>query len=137
MLKINSFILQAHVYLVASLIPLLVNLFPLKKVLRLLTPSRRFQPYRDAGSEEIAAIIRRRLRDPANMRRRSCLREGLMMFHFLCLAGKPTKLQIGVYAPRADQKRTRAHCWVMLNGECISSPPREPVAVVLTHIQKR
>jgi len=121
----------------AAFVPLLVNLFSLKRLLWLMTPSARFRPYKGASPREIAKIVRRRLRNPTNMRRRRCLREGLMMFHFLCLAGKAAVLRIGAYAPSEGLKRMHAHCWVTLDGDCISSPPHEPVAVVLTHTQPR
>jgi len=124
-------ILRAHVFLLAGVIPLLVRVLPLKGLLRLLTPPERVRPYRGASAREIASAVRGRLRRPRHMRRRRCLREGLLLFHFLCLSGRSAVLRVGVYAGAGG--RSRAHCWVTLDGESVSAPPDGPVAEVLTH----
>ena len=137
MQKATDRILRSHVWLVATLVPLLVRLLSLKTVLRLLTPPSYLRPYRGAEVDRIVTTVRRRLSSPVNMRRRYCLREGLVMFHFLCLAGKPAILQIGVYSPQIKGRRMRAHCWVTLGAACISSrPASEPLAVILRHSQQ-
>ena len=125
--------LRAHVWLVATLLPLLVRVLPLKALLRLMTPPGWWRPYRAVPSERIAAAVARRLKHPHNMRRRACLREGLTLYHFLRLAGVPAVLQFGVYPPELDPGRMHAHCWVTVDGVPVSAPPGQPAALVLTH----
>ncbi|MGD0349160.1 MAG: lasso peptide biosynthesis B2 protein [Verrucomicrobiota bacterium] len=125
-------LLPGHIWLLATLIPLLVKILPLKRLLRLLTPPPRFKPYGGMPPEEISRLVAHRLRQPRNMRRRACLRHGLTLFHFLRLAGCPAVLHIGVFPPQSDSRRMHAHCWVTLNDVCLSPPPEQPVATLLT-----
>ena len=124
-------VLRGHIWLLATLIPLLEKFVPLKWWLRLLTPPARFKPYASTPPEEISRLVAHRLREPRNMRRRACLRQGLTLFHFLKLAGWPAVLHIGVFPPSLDSRRMHAHCWVTLNGVPLSPPPEQPVATLL------
>ena len=128
----SRLILRGHVWLLATLIPLLKKFIPLKWLLRLLTPPSRFKPYAGTSPEEISRLVAHRLREPHNMRRRACLRQGLTLFHFLKLAGWPAVLRIGVFPPGIDRQRMHAHCWVTLNDVPLSPPPEQPVATLLT-----
>ena len=123
--------MRGHIWLLATLIPLLEKFIPLKWLLRLLTPPPRFNPYAGTSPEEISRLVAHRLREPHNMRRRACLRHGLTLFHFLKLAGWPAVLRIGVFPPSLDSQRMHAHCWVTLNGVALSPPPEQPVATLL------
>ena len=127
----SRLILRGHVWLLATLIPLLEKFIPLKWLLRLLTPPSRWQPYAGLPPEEISRLVAHRLREPRNMRRRACLRQGLTLFHFLKLAGWPAVLHIGVFPPSLDSRRMHAHCWVTLNGVPLSPPPEQPAATLL------
>ncbi len=131
--RTRELLLRGHVWCVGTLIPLLVKFIPLRALIRLLTPPRCLRLYRKTGEERIVAIVRRRLERPRNMKRRACLREGLMLFHFLRLSGRPAILRFGVYSPGSDPNRLHAHCWVTLDGRALSPPPQEPHADVLTH----
>jgi hypothetical protein len=126
-------LLRGHIWLLATLIPLLEKILPLKYLLRLLTPPPRFKPYGGMLPEEISRWVAHRLRQPRNMRRRACLRHGLTLFHFLRLAGCPAVLHIGVFPPQFDSRRMHAHCWVTLNGVCLIPPPEQPAATLLTY----
>ena len=128
----SRLILRGHIWLLATLIPLLEKFIPLKWLLRLLTPPPRFRPYAGTPPGEISRLVARRLREPRNMRRRACLRQGLTLFHFLKLASWPAVLHIGIFPPRLDDRRMHAHCWVTLNGVPLSPPPERPVATLLT-----
>ena len=124
-------VLRGHIWLLATLIPLVEKFIPLKWLLRLLTPPSSFKPYAGTPPEEISRLIANRLREPRNMRRRACLRHGLTLFHFLKLAGCPAVLRIGVFPLSLDSRRMHAHCWVTLNGVALSPPPELPVATLL------
>ena len=126
-------VLRAHVWLVATLLPLLVRVLPLKALLRLMTPPARLKPYGAIAPDRIVAAVDGRLRNPRNMRRRACLRHGLTLYHFLRLAGVPAVLEFGVYPPELDPGRMHAHCWVTVDGVAASAPPGQPAAVVLRH----
>ncbi len=131
--KSRDLLLRGHVWLLATLIPLLVKLIPLKKLIVLLTPPVRFRPYRGISADRIVELVRRRLRAPRNMRRRACLREGVTLFHFLRLTGRPAIMHFGVFPPSTDPLRMHAHCWVTLDGRAVSSPPEQPHATVLVY----
>jgi len=129
--------LRAHVWAVATLLPLLVRLLPLRALLRVMTPPARLRPYHIIPPERIVAAVGRRLRNPRHMRRRACLRQGLTLYHFLRLAGVPAVLEFGVYPPGADAVRLHAHCWVSVGGRAVSAPPGRPAALLLTHGAER
>lgn len=124
-------VLTAHIWLLATLIPLLDRLFPLRVILRLLTPPGGLVPYRGTTVNRISEAVCARLQRPLHMRRRACLRKGLMLFHFLRLAGLPAELHFGVYP--ADGMRRRGHCWVTSGSRTLNSKPTRPVAVVLNY----
>ncbi len=124
--------LRAHIWLVATVIPLLDKLLPMKPLLVLLTPLGVFRPYAGTPANDIAGLVARRLRQPRHMRRRACLRHGLTLFHFLRLAGWPAVLRIGVFPPSVDRRRLHAHCWVTLDGVALSPPPEQPLATLVT-----
>jgi len=126
-------LLRLHVWLVASVLPLLVRLIPLPALLRLLTPPAIFRPYRGMSSQAIAEAVNSRLAKPVNMKRRACLRRGLTLFHFLKLAGLAATLHVAVYPPVNDPERMHAHCWVILDGKDISDPPEQPYATMMVH----
>jgi len=67
-----------------------------------------------------------RLARPRHMKQRPCLREGLLLFHFLCLAGREPEVHFSVFDPPASRERLDGHCWVSLDGRAVSAPPSEP-----------
>ena len=129
----GSLLLRWHVWLVASVMPLLVRLLPLPKLLSLLTPSPRRRPYKGASADCVARTVAGRLVSPRNMRRRACLREGLVLFHFLRLAGHHAALHFAVYPPDRADSQIHAHCWVTINGTPISAPAKGPHVEMLRH----
>jgi hypothetical protein len=126
------------VSVLATLIPLLVRWLPLHRVLRLLSggrkPSARRVGWLYAGisADRIVQMVRHRLRAPRMMIRRPCLREGLLVFHFLRRAGFDPIIRFAVYPPNSDPNRLHAHCWVTLNDQPLNDEPQGPHAVVLT-----
>lgn len=126
-------VLRAHVCWVACLIPLLDRVLPLRGMLWALTPARWWHPYRGVTPEAIAEAVRRRLARPRQMKRRACLREGLMLFHFLCLAGLDPELHFAVFPAEPAPRPMHAHCWVTLAGVPCSAPAQPPCAEVMRH----
>ena len=125
--------LLAHVWLVATAIPLLVKVLSLKALLALLTPENRCRPYRRVSIRRIRSMVRHRLRKPRRMGGRACLRHGLMVFHFLRLAGVPAALEFAAYAPPKGAGAMLAHCWVTVGGQPVTRGPHRPAAKVLTY----
>ena len=126
-------LLRAHIWLLATLVPLLVRVLPLRWLLRVLTLPAWVAPYRGLAWQQIADRVSQRLTNPRQMRRRFCLRHSLTLFHFLRLAGYPAVLRIGVLPQDPKCPRSQAHGWVTLNDVAVNPPPQGPVAVVLVH----
>jgi hypothetical protein len=120
--------LRGHVWAFATVLPALVGLMGLRRLVRLLTPSRPFRLYAGLAADEIGAVVARRLAHPWVMRRRPCLRQGLALLHFLRLAGLPAELRVAVYPPSTDPRRLHAHCWVSLDGRDVMPGPDAPSA---------
>jgi hypothetical protein len=125
--------LRAHVWIVATLIPLLVKFIPLTALLHLLTPKRKSPVYRCVPIEQITQVVGRRLSNPIHMRRRACLREGIVLFHFLRLVGYDAVMRFAVYPPSDDESPMHAHCWVTVGEKDISTPPEEPYRTIMVH----
>ena len=126
---------KMHVYIVSVMVPLLDNFLGLKQMLRVLTPPAWCEFYKGISVEKICEVVEDRLKKPVLMKRRRCLRHGFTLFHFLCLAGAPAVLQIGVFA-RKKYHRETAHCWITCDGRSLSPEPQEDVAIILTHRKK-
>ncbi|MGO9018811.1 MAG: lasso peptide biosynthesis B2 protein [Syntrophobacteraceae bacterium] len=124
--------LAVHVWIIAAIIPLLVRVLSLKRILEVFTPSPLFQPYRGMSAEDMAGVVKNRLQRPVYMVRRACLRGGLLMFHFLRLAGFEATLHISVH-PREVFGRFHAHLWVTLSGRTVSSPPGLKMAELFSY----
>ncbi|MDK1032188.1 MAG: lasso peptide biosynthesis B2 protein [Planctomycetia bacterium] len=125
--------LRAHVWAVASIIPLLVRVCSLKNLLNLLGRASRRTLYGHTSAERIAETVNRRLRAPRNMRRRACLRKGLTMYYFLRLAGMPAVLHFAVHPWDRPSDRMHAHCWVTVDGTAMSEAAPEPFSILLEH----
>jgi hypothetical protein len=123
---------KVHVYIVSVMIPFLDNFLGLKQMLRIFTPPVWCELYKSISVENICEVVANRLKKPVLMKRRRCLRHGFTLFYFLCLAGAPAILQIGVFA-RKQYHRGIAHCWVVCDGRSLTQEPQENVAVILTH----
>ena len=128
----RRWLLRGHIGVLATLMPLAVRLVTVQRLVRLLTPPRWLRPYAAVTAPEMAGFVAHRLRRPRMMRRRTCLRQGLVLFHFLRLAGLPAAVHFGIFSPATDPRRLHGHCWVTLGDVCLSPPPEEPVAVLLS-----
>lgn len=127
----------AYIGLSATAMPLLVRLLPLRVLLRVLTPPRWWRPFAATQPGQIVQSVERRLAAPRMMRRRACLRKSLVLYHALRLAGRPAQLRFGLYGPEALSAAgepwgglLRGHCWVELDGRCLSEPPDAPATVI-------
>lgn len=135
MVGLRLAILRIHVALLALMIPDLRRWLPLERLLTLFTPRQTSRLYAGLRADTITHIVQHRLRRPWRMRRRPCLRLGLLLFHFLRLAGVPAVLTFCVYKQtlRAGAGSEQAHCWVSVAGRCVASPPEGDHVVILVH----
>jgi hypothetical protein len=131
---LRSILLRLHVEALVLVIPILVLILPIRRLLEILTPKRVFRLYHGMAPDPIAAVVARRLRHPWLMRRTRCLRQGLVDYHLMRLAGIPAELHFAVYP--FDQRHGTAHCWVVSQGVCWTAEPARPFAVVLIHPEK-
>lgn len=59
------------------------------------------------------------------MKRRSCLRMGLVLFHFLRLAGHDAVLNFSVSPPGDCHNGLHGHCWVAIGERVFDAPAPE------------
>ena len=109
-------------WLWARILPLAAYRRDLTPLLELARP-RAARPYGGLDAAFIVGRVKSICRRPRLMRDRRCLREGLLGYRFLCLAGHAPTLRFGVERDSVTEKRVRAHCWIDLGGEAILNPP--------------
>ena len=124
---------RREVWLAARLLPVLASHRSLDALLRLATPKRPSPRYAGIEAREIVDIVKRAARRPWVMRDRRCLREGLLAFRFLRLAGFHPELQFSIAPSSLSESRPRAHCRVELDGETILNPCPEPMADLFSY----
>jgi hypothetical protein len=134
-MTLSETILRWHVWLLATLMPLLVKLVSLRRLIRLLDPPARLRPFAGTDAARIVALVDLRLASPHHMRRRACLRKGLVLFHCLRLAGLPGVLHFSVNPRDPVYDRMQAHCWVTLGGRLLTDPAVEGAVEMLTYPQ--
>ncbi len=95
-------------------------------------PPAAHRPYRGLDAEHILAAVRAATARPWRMRGRRCLRQGLLGFRFLRLAGFAPLLHFGVEPGSLAVDHLRAHCWITLAGLCVLNPPSDTMVTVFT-----
>jgi hypothetical protein len=65
------------------------------------------------------------------MRDRRCLREGLLAFRFLSMAGYRPVLRFGVERTSLNRSSLSAHCWIELDQTVILNPPTPGMVEIL------
>lgn len=120
----------ASLWLRARLLPFRVGQRDLQSVLALAAYDG---PPRFAGLDApyICRHVRRATRFPVLMRKRRCLREGLLGFYFLRAAGFDPELRFGVDGKSLGQKKVKAHCWVCLESRSILNDRHEGMVDIL------
>jgi hypothetical protein len=114
-------------WIAARLMPLWAKRGALDDILRRATPAAGESAYRELPPGEIVGAVKAVVRRPWRMRGRRCLREGLLAFRYLTLAGYRPVLHFGLVAGTITTPRPRAHCWIVLDGKTILNPAQEPM----------
>jgi hypothetical protein len=116
-----------NLWIAARLMTVFAKRRPLDEILRRATPAAGTRAYANMTPQQIVASVKAAVANPWRMRGRRCLREGLLAFHYLSLAGYRPVLCFGLVPKSALTPPARAHCWVQLDGETILNPPTEPM----------
>ncbi len=114
-------------WIAARLMPVHAKRGTLGDLLRRATPPAGERAYTEKSPGEIVAAVKAVVARPWRMRGRRCLREGLLAFRYLRLAGHAPALHFGLVAGTISTPRPRAHCWIVLDGETILNPAQEPM----------
>ena len=105
-----------EMWLAARVMPLQVSLYSFPRILAI-ADSAKAERYAGIAPERIASIVKRITRHPWTMRKRRCLREGLLGFRYMCKAGHSPELHFSVPENIDNFDRSEAHCWVEVDGK--------------------
>jgi hypothetical protein len=111
-----------HFWLVARVLPWIAKRSSLAALLAIMTPSENRRPYVGVPASVIIESVVTDGRRAWRMRGRRCLREGLLAFLFLRLAGYAPVIHFGI-EPSSLGVRPRGHCWVTFSEACVLNPP--------------
>jgi hypothetical protein len=114
-----------HLWLSARWLPVRAKRRSIEALLTNAVPPAGYEPYRGLDAQDVLAAVRATTARPWRMRGRRCLREGLLGFRFLRLAGFAPVLHFGAERGSASTDHLQAHCWITLEGRCVLNPPSE------------
>lgn len=114
-------------WIAARLMPQVIRGKTLGEILRRATPAPHERAYCDLSAEEIVVAVKAAAARPWRMRQRRCLREGVLAFHYLSLAGHRPLLHFGLVPETIRSSRPMAHCWITVGGEAVLNPPTTPM----------
>ncbi|MDN2581230.1 lasso peptide biosynthesis B2 protein [Aquibium sp. ELW1220] len=113
----------ASVWIAARLLPACVGSSELDRLLAMATPPPGTSAYREFSARAIVSAVKRAARRPWVMRDRRCLREGLLAFRYLSLAGHRPLLHFALEPASLKDRKMSAHCWVTVDDEVLMNPP--------------
>lgn len=120
-------------YVSARLLPLYLKRAPLQKIVQLATPEPELRGSLSLTHDEITSSVKSVLSRPWRMAGRRCLREGVMAFHYLSLAGHEPVFHFAVNAASLATARPRAHCWISIDGKVVLNPPEPGMVEVFRY----
>lgn len=123
---------RAHLWLSARLMPILVGRRDFESVLKW-APLEPPMPYRGLPWTYVVDRVNRTVGHPWLMRDRRCLREGLLGFRFLRMAGFDPDLRFGVDSKSMQEPRLSAHCWVCLDDKPVVSDSLPGMVEIYRH----
>lgn len=116
-----------NLWIAARLMPAFVKQRDLKTILANATPAPQHEGTLSLDPAAIVETVKSVVSRPWRMKGRRCLREGLLAFHYLKLAGKHPLLRFGLLQGTISTAKPRAHCWIVLDGNIILNPPEGPM----------
>lgn len=114
---------RLNLWIAARLMPVFAKRRDLGAILAGATPEPRHQGSIPLGPGAIVESVKSVVSRPWRMKGRRCLREGLLAFYYLKLAGRQPLLRFGLLKGTLATPRPRAHCWIVLDNEIILNPP--------------
>ena len=114
----------------ATVLPLLVRAFSLPRLVRLLDAGSVPEPEEPVDPEPTIRLTQAVLRRNFAMFRSNCMKQSLLLFHFLGKAGYPTHIRFGI---KLVDGEIDGHCWLEHNGQPIAEPADPNQAVKITY----
>ena len=124
--------LRIAVWIWARLLPLLAYRRDLESLLALTAPPAR-TPYVGLAARQVTKRVKKLTRNVWFMRDRPCLRQGVLAYRFLKLAGFDPTLHFGVERESVAGSRLAAHCWIALDGQVVLNAPKPNIVEILTY----
>lgn len=123
---------RAALWVTARTMPLRVRGMALKPLLELYEPGS-LRPFVGIAPAAMLEAVRRVTHHPWGMRDRRCLRQGLLAYRYLSMAGFSPALHFGVDRNSIADPRISAHCWIVLDGKVVLNPPVEAMVTVFVY----
>lgn len=122
-------LVRSELWLHARVLPLLAARWSFRDALAYAhaDPAAR---YEGLSAELIARWVQRATRKPWLMRKRRCLRQGLLGARFMRLAGHDCELHFGIDRASLDADKLSAHCWVVLDGRSVLNTILDDMVVI-------
>lgn len=114
---------RTNLWIAARLLPMFTRRNDLEPLLLMATPEPGARAFRELDAITIVDAVKASVARPWRMRGRRCLREGLLAFHYLSLAGHAPVLHFGVIPISLKGDRPAAHCWISVGGKVILNAP--------------
>lgn len=109
---------RIDIWLAARVLPLLIFNRNLEQTLKLIEVSEN-KAFCGVSPEQISEIVIATTRRPWFMRKRRCLRQGILGMRYLRMAGYDPILRFGIDTKSISKERLNAHCWVELEGKAV------------------
>jgi hypothetical protein len=118
---------RTDLWVAARMLPMFTKRNDLEPLLLLATPAPGSRAYDGLPAEAIIDAVKASVARPWRMRGRRCLREGLLAFHYLALAGHAPLLHFGIVPQSLGGNKPSAHCWVSVDGAIVLNRPEKPM----------
>jgi hypothetical protein len=129
---VKTLLFWPHLWFAARWLPVGAKRRSIEQLLSGAVPPSGHTPYRGFEVDRIVTAVRGMTARPWRMRGRRCLREGLLGFRFLRLAGFTPVLHFGVEPGSVQRDKLRAHCWITIAGSCVLNPPTATLVTIFS-----
>jgi hypothetical protein len=123
---------RTALWIAARTMPLRVRGMGLKPLLELYEPGGS-RPFVGIAPAAMLEAVRRVTHHPWGMRDRRCLRQGLLAYRYLSMAGFSPALHFGVDRNSVSDPRISAHCWIVLDGKVVLNPPGDAMMTIFVY----
>jgi hypothetical protein len=124
--------LKFVVWLAARLMPIRIRGRELGQIIAKYEPGSK-RSFVGLDVADILDTVRRATQHPWAMRDRRCLRQGLLAYRYLALAGYRPELHFGLEKSSLADPRIRAHCWVVIDDVTVLNPPEDGMMTIFEY----